>query len=483
MKKMCSFIVLFLLSGLCFSQSPELAGQSPMLTFIARLHPLLVHLPIGSLVLLYLLEIFSHFKRFSSLKPAATFTLFFAVATAIISVVTGYLLSQQGGYGKSTVLLHQWMAILVAATALFALIIKLLQKRGSPKLIKVYAYLLGANASLLLVAGHFGGTLTHGANYLSNALPPSLQSFIDIDSNRETKVENSETGFFYADRIQPVFEAKCIGCHNLDKQKAKLDLSTAQSLLTGGKSGPAIVAFDPESSLVVQRISLPVKQDGHMPPEGKDQLTKEEIEIIEWWIGQGALVEIKSMDFESKTVDETEIEKTKQPSILENPVALGDSVVISLLRLQNVLIQPVSQQGNYLQVQISKSDSTSSILQKLLPLAQQITWLDLGHTDVNDSDVVIIEKFKDLTRLHLEKTKITNSALKSLSNLKHLEYLNLYGTAISDSGLFYLDGLDNLESLYLWQTKVTDDGVAQLRTRKPNIDINYGADIISPGAS
>jgi cob(I)alamin adenosyltransferase len=35
---------------------------------------------------------------------------------------------------------------------------------------------------------------------------------------------------------------------------------------------------------------LPIDDDEgeHMPPEGKDQLTKEEIALLKWWIEQGA---------------------------------------------------------------------------------------------------------------------------------------------------------------------------------------------------
>jgi mono/diheme cytochrome c family protein len=60
--------------------------------------------------------------------------------------------------------------------------------------------------------------------------------------------------------------------------------------MQGGENGKNIVAGKPEESLSITRIMLPIDDDEgeHMPPEGKDQLTKEEVALLKWWIEQGA---------------------------------------------------------------------------------------------------------------------------------------------------------------------------------------------------
>ncbi len=54
--------------------------------------------------------------------------------------------------------------------------------------------------------------------------------------------------------IAPLMMLRCTACHGPRKQEAKLDLRTRESMLRGGKSGPAIVPGKPEESLVLKKI-------------------------------------------------------------------------------------------------------------------------------------------------------------------------------------------------------------------------------------
>ena len=64
--------------------------------------------------------------------------------------------------------------------------------------------------------------------------------------------------------IQPLMMLRCTVCHGPRKQEGKLDLRTRESMLRGGKSGPAIVPGKPGESLVLKKI-----HDGEMPPRRK----------------------------------------------------------------------------------------------------------------------------------------------------------------------------------------------------------------------
>ncbi len=86
-----------------------------------------------------------------------------------------------------------------------------------------------------------------------------------------------------------ILGAKCLSCHGRRRQEANLDLRTRESLLRGGKSGPAIVPGDPANSLLVRRIVT-----GEMPPPELQEefsvrgLTSDELEKLRSWLAAGA---------------------------------------------------------------------------------------------------------------------------------------------------------------------------------------------------
>ena len=82
--------------------------------------------------------------------------------------------------------------------------------------------------------------------------------------------------------VQPLLKAKCVTCHGAEAPQAELNLESHQTLLKGGKSGPAIFPGSPETSLLLQKVV-----SGAMPPVG-EKLTDDELQILRDWIHQGA---------------------------------------------------------------------------------------------------------------------------------------------------------------------------------------------------
>jgi hypothetical protein len=82
--------------------------------------------------------------------------------------------------------------------------------------------------------------------------------------------------------VLPIFQARCIKCHGLEKQKGGLDLRTKASLLEGGENGTALTPSDLKKSLLWEKISK-----NQMPP-GKDKLSAADKTIVENWIRAGA---------------------------------------------------------------------------------------------------------------------------------------------------------------------------------------------------
>lgn len=86
--------------------------------------------------------------------------------------------------------------------------------------------------------------------------------------------------------IQPVLQARCVGCHQPAKASGEYVMTSFATLLAGGDRGePAIVPGKPEESLLVELIT-PVDGDAEMPQEG-EPLHEEEVERITRWIAEG----------------------------------------------------------------------------------------------------------------------------------------------------------------------------------------------------
>ena len=134
--------------------------------------------------------------------------------------------------------------------------------------------------SLLLTLVAAGKMPANGAR-LSEAEIAAIRTWIESEDRRPPVTEPDVTA---------ILSAKCWVCHGRREQMGGLDLRTRQSMLRGGKSGPAIVPGKPEVSLLVKRIAgqeMP-------PPKLQEQysvrgLTDDELAKVRQWIADGAL--------------------------------------------------------------------------------------------------------------------------------------------------------------------------------------------------
>jgi hypothetical protein len=84
-------------------------------------------------------------------------------------------------------------------------------------------------------------------------------------------------------RVRPVLARSCYSCHGPANQFSNLRVDSRESLLAGGKRGPAITPSEPNRSLLLKAV----RHDGlQMPPGIK--LKQAEISAIEEWIRRGA---------------------------------------------------------------------------------------------------------------------------------------------------------------------------------------------------
>ncbi len=89
----------------------------------------------------------------------------------------------------------------------------------------------------------------------------------------------------YADHVLPILRNSCLNCHNPDKKKAGLDLSTYDAAMKGSEGGPVITPGDPGRSLLFRLIS---HSEEPVMPAKSGKLPDPEIALIKQWIEASA---------------------------------------------------------------------------------------------------------------------------------------------------------------------------------------------------
>jgi uncharacterized membrane protein len=476
--------------------------------FFGRLHPLLVHLPIGILLFAFALILFQRFQKVE-VEVAISFALLLGSISAVFASAAGWFLAQSGEYDADLVFQHQWMGMGTAVFSFAAYFIK-----------RIRDILTTITVCALMVTGHFGGNLTHGEDYLfpkKKSVPlqmmpttdsvqqevlkvspaelatANLKSSVQIQPNTE-KAQRVKTSFIFRDAVLPILEKKCFSCHSATKKKGGLRLDTEEFILLGGKNGAILTAGNPENSTIYLYMLLPEDDDNHMPPKGKPQLTPQEIAIFQQWIKQGAsfqeemkvfleqqeekkeVIENKSVNFSApKTSVTPSFVQDVEGNILKNKMEAVPPSLLNQLKQQNIIVSNFGTNSNYLMVNfVNVKDYRSALIDDVLKLGDKVVRLRLSQQPVSDSDIKKLSALKNITRLNLEKTAITDLALNDIKNLPNLEQINLYGTNITDNGLLELANCAHLKVVFLWQTKTTAKGIEQLKRSLPNVQVELG---------
>jgi|GEM_PF-2567592 Planctomycete cytochrome C. len=96
-------------------------------------------------------------------------------------------------------------------------------------------------------------------------------------------VRADEAATQFEKSVRPLFERKCFECHSskAEELKGKLKLETAELVLKGGATGPAVIPGDVENSFLLRAIRYQ-EDDFQMPPSGR--LPDEDIALVEKWV-------------------------------------------------------------------------------------------------------------------------------------------------------------------------------------------------------
>lgn len=423
-----------------------------LIDLLGRFHPLIVHLPIGFLLLGLMMLVFD--RKESKHLNIIRFTFFWGTLSTLIAIFTGTIQLIREGYPWEDVQGHLIFGVFTFILS-FLIYLKLKGYRlfqGLSHQFLGYGLLV-----ILLITGHLGGNLTHGRDHLTAPLPSGLKEALGIKVPSQNLVLLPDTYQelpLYLGVIQPILDQKCVSCHNPKKTKGALLLHNYKGIINGGEEGPIISRVSPQKSEMLKRIHLPKDEKKHMPPKAKSQLSKAEIKLIGQWINLGAP--------ENATISDLNLSQDLFASFFPNDETgiypetglkpLNKVLLDSLIKM-GLQVTPIYKTSSQLRIStINVPDFNDQSAALLLMALDHIVDLDLGQTRVTDTIFDVLQQLKYLTVLKLNRTTISGNGINKLESLQHLKQINLVNSNFDGTYLEDLYSFPALEKVYLFGT-------------------------------
>ncbi len=433
-------------------------------TFLGRFHPLLVHLPIGMVILAVILEWLDRYCQPNTRRLVWGL----AGLSAVLSIVAGWLLANQGAYENMTLFWHRWSGIAIGICAVLATF-------WQPKNQLVKKYFSVFTILLLTLAGHLGGRLTHGEHYLTEHAPGWLQDW----SGHPAPAPHPSTHLpvdslrFYPHLIQPFLDQKCVHCHDAAGPNGGLRVDDAAAVFVGGDEGPAVIPGRAEESSLYERVIIDPGHRKFMPPNG-DPLSYGEIRLLEFWIQSGAdtVQHLKAMaipkDIEALLARDYALDLRPKPFAEQFDFPPLDSSLVVDLKNKNFLVRNVSTNSHAVEVNVPYGSVNTADLE---PIAGNIIALKLEQQTINDFS--IFQKMTYLQSLSLRQAQFPSASdLLQLKTLPYLEILNLGQTTINKEDIIALcQQLPRLRKLFIWETGITPEEHEALQQQFESIEI------------
>ncbi len=451
--------------------------MSDFLLFLGRFHVLVLHLPIGMVLLTFIVHWLGR-NQFQNRNHQILPLLWGCTAfSAIVTVVLGLLHFTEGGFTGPSATAHRLWGIGFAGGTIVVWFLSVFS-------INVYRQ-WGTSMSLLLLAavtvtGHYGGNLTHGSTYLMEFAPQPVRDVAGMEPARE-RVTSTGSADPWHDVVKPILDQRCSNCHNADKQRGELDLSSLDALMVGGESGAIVLAGNARGSDLYKRITLPENHDNFMPAEGKTPLTEEQVQILEWWIDAGLPSDttVSSVQVDPEVTALIAVELGLAAPEMSTRETADSYSFVSKEALEQMTdsgwqVRPLMQDSNGLVVSVLSIGQpvTLAMIEALGPAAGSIVDLNMASSGLDDDMLSLLGDMPVLKYLNLSNNSITDSGLASLGDVSSLKMLNLYGNqGITDEGMQHLQQLSNLETLYLWGTSVSNEGMTGVMTILPELSV------------
>lgn len=435
--------------------------MNSILDLLGKFHPLLLHVPIGVLIYAYI-HFGYDFVRGKNKKPVnIKFALAFGALSAVLSAISGYFLSVNGDYVGDTLVWHKWLGI---GTAVGAILLFFYYEKGD----RGKGFLLSYTILMILLAatGHYGGSLTHGEDFLSFSQQLESETLEINDVNQADVFQHL---------ILPIANRKCVSCHNATKVKGELLLTSVDGWKKGGKTGNFLIPGDVENSLLSIRAHLPMDDKKHMPPSGKLQLEAEEVALLNWWIDNMNHYTHKVKELFPPPHIMKYIESRLDYSTKGVPEIIEEDILS--MQAQGIPVQRLSEDKPWISIEYGRGEQINdNDLDDILEYKKNIRSVKMSKAGLTDQQVKSLEELENLQSLDVSLNQVTSKAISRLSRLEHLENLNLYGTNVDSELLSSLSKFKSLKNLFLWQSNVNLEDLGKVSIPE-NLNINLGQDL------
>jgi mono/diheme cytochrome c family protein len=176
-----------------------------------------------------------------------------------------------------------------------------------------------------------------GKIHLSDAELATIREWIESGAGSATAAHaEADLSNVTQDDVIPIMLLRCVACHGLRMQEGGLDLHTRESMLKGGKSGPAMVLGKPDQSLIVKMM-----RSGEMPPKkrlivvGVKPATDAETAKVARWIELGAPVGAEPPDVAATESDPLVSDKDRSFWSFQSPKPVEPPAVKHADRVRN----------------------------------------------------------------------------------------------------------------------------------------------------
>lgn len=430
-------------------------------TFLGRMHPLVVHLPIGFIVLGIVFHALAYNRKYAHFRDAVSFIFMLGFASAVAASVFGYMLSLNDDYAGQVFDNHRASGItLTLMTGLLYWMTTGHFRNKIPFPRGLFSVFVTATFAILVYTGHLGASLTHGSNYLSLEI---------LHGDKGGKPLHVEEASIFEDIVHPILAERCAECHNNSKRKGRLSMESFDTILKGGKSGASVVPGNLRESELYRRITLHPSHEDFMPADDKTPLTHTEKEIIRLWIEKAAMVketkvsdltENKEMIHLASSLFGLSTSSGIQTTVMDQNVNANipdtvDMGFIDNLREKGLVVRVMLQKPVMLDVTLPSRSGRrmSDIEDDLRSLARHIIWLNLSDNDFADRDFGILQQMSNLNKLRLEKNPVSDSISYILQNLKYLEAVNLNETKVTPACVKRLQQNPAIRRIYTWKTR------------------------------
>ncbi len=331
---------------------------------------------------------------------------------------------------------------------------------------------------LLTLTGHYGGNLTHGETYLVDYAPENIKELV-VKKNKYVELEVDSVKI-YNDLIQPIFNQKCVSCHNKEISRGNLNMDSYSNLLKGGSSGNPINKSDPRKSLLIKRITMPTSELKYMPPDG-EPVSFDEIKTLIWWINNldksnENLASLKVEDDIKESLEMLYNLNFKEKQWFEKIVLEKlDESLIQNIDNTTFQIKYISDDKKFLAVKYLKKNVSISDIEKLKKISSNIIYFKAESSNLSNDMIKSISNFENLVKLEIQDNNIDDESIEILQSLNNLEILNIHNTKITSEVIEVLKNFKNLKRAYVWGTSISKNEVDEFNRKDSKLKLIGGS--------